>query len=149
MVIDHIGIVVRTLEQAIIEANTMLGYRQITDIVTNARQKVRVVFLSKEDSTTIKLIEPTEPRSPVFQFALKGGGVHHLCFRCEDVAAEVARMGAQGFRILASPQPGDAFENHKIAFIYAPPLGLNLELIDTDVKAKRLTAPFFSKSGAR
>ena len=148
MIIDHIGIVVRTLERAIREWNTILGYRQMTEIVTNARQKVRVVFLVKEDSTTIKLIEPTEPGSPVFQFALKGGGLHHLCFRCEDVPVEVARLAALGSRILASPEPGEAFENHKIAFVYVPPLGLNLELIDTDVKARCLTAPSGAESGA-
>ena len=140
MVIDHIGIVVRTLEPAIHEWSTILGYRQMTEIVANSRQKVRVVFLQKEESMTVKLIEPTESASPVFRFAEKGGGLHHLCFRCEDVAAEVARLEALGFRTLTPPQPGEAFENHDIAFVYLQPLGLNLELIDTEVKAKCLAA---------
>jgi methylmalonyl-CoA/ethylmalonyl-CoA epimerase len=140
MVIDHIGIVVSRLEKAIQQWTEIFGYRQMTEIVTNSRQKVRVVFLHTERSITIKLIEPIETTSPVFQFASKGGGLHHLCFRCADVVEETARLRSLGFRVLAPPQPGEAFDNHQIAFVYAHPVGLNLELIDTDTKARLLEA---------
>ena len=138
MVIDHVGIVVAKLPEAIRRWTDLFGYRQITEIVTNTRQQVRVVFLEKENSLTIKLIEPAGPGSPVYKFALKGGGLHHLCFKCEDVETEVARLAASGLRVLTPPQPGEAFGNDKIAFVYARELGLNIELIDTEAKAGRI-----------
>ena len=51
-----------------------------------------MVFLGKEDSLTVKLIEPTAPDSPVFQTARKGGGLHHLCFRCDSVAEQIPAL---------------------------------------------------------
>ncbi|HOX57025.1 MAG TPA: VOC family protein [Candidatus Paceibacterota bacterium] len=130
MVIDHIGIVVPSLEKALPQWEALFGYRRNSDIVLNTRQKVRVVFLSRQDSLTVKLIEPSSPDSPVFQAARKGGGLHHLCFRCSGLPAELARLQSQGARLIVPPQPGEAFRNHPIAFLLAGN-NLNIELIDT------------------
>ncbi|MCK5153918.1 MAG: hypothetical protein KAQ93_06120 [Spirochaetales bacterium] len=46
-------------------------------------------------------------------------------------------MNQKGLRTLVPPQPENAFKNEDIAFIYAKH-GLNIELIDTDKKAKLL-----------
>jgi methylmalonyl-CoA/ethylmalonyl-CoA epimerase len=137
MVIDHIGIVVKSLIAGIEHWKTSFGYAQKTEVVVNTRQKVRVVFLCKENSIDVKLIEPLDETSPVFQFAQKGGGLHHLCFKCKDVDEMVKHMKDQGMRVLSEPQPGEAFENEKIAFLFAKQ-GLNIELIDTDKRAHRL-----------
>jgi methylmalonyl-CoA/ethylmalonyl-CoA epimerase len=134
MVIDHVGIAVRSIEKAIEKWKSVFGYEQLTSVVVNTRQKVRVVFLAKQDSLTVKLIEPTDESSPVYAFARHGGGLHHLCFRCGDLEGELSRLATLGQRILVAPQPGEAFENEKIAFVYAEP-GLNVELIDTGKKA--------------
>lgn len=133
MVIDHIGIVVRNLEQAIEEWESLFGYVKNSDIVTNTRQKVRVVFLKKIGSITVKLIDPTEPESPVWVFCRKGGGLHHLCFRCDDLKVDVRALQAKGARLIVPPQPGEAFCNNDIAFLFAPN-NLNVELIDTNEK---------------
>lgn len=137
MIIDHIGIVVKSLAKGIEQWQTVFGYRQMTEMVVNTRQKVKVVFLAKANSLTVKLVEPTDPSSPVYPLALRGGGLHHLCFKCEDMDGELQRMKRMGLRILAPPQPGEAFENENIAFIFAKQ-GLNIELIDTNKRAKRL-----------
>ena len=42
-----------------------------------------------------------------------------------------------GLRIITQPQPGEAFDNERIAFVFAQQ-GLNIELIDTDKKANIL-----------
>ena len=139
MVIDHVGIVVPDLSMAIDRWIDVFGYNQMTEIIVNTRQQVRVVFLQKEGSVLIKLIEPSEKNSPIYRFASRGGGLHHLCFRCNDVIAETARLNSMGFRILTSPQPGEAFENQNIAFVYAHAMNLNIELIDTNLKAGMLS----------
>jgi methylmalonyl-CoA/ethylmalonyl-CoA epimerase len=133
MIIDHIGIVVRSLEPAIRQWREMFGYAQTSEIVTNTRQKVRVVFLGKKDSLTVKLLEPADDSSPVSLFARKGGGLHHLCFRCHSLEAQIPALQEHGARLLVPPQPGEAFMNRDIAFLMAGN-NLNIELIDTAEK---------------
>lgn len=132
MVIDHVGIVVRRLERSIEAWGRLFGYARASEIVVNTRQQVRIVFLAKADSITIKLLEPTGADSPVALFASKGGGLHHLCFRCDDLKVDVPLLQERGARLLVPPQPGEAFNDHDIAFLYAA--NLNVELIDSGEK---------------
>ncbi len=140
MVIDHIGIVVRSLADGVEQWETLFGYKRSSEVVLNTRQKVKVVFLSKKDSLLIKLIEPSEPDSPVFQFARKGGGLHHLCFRCADLTVQIPLLEEKGARLFVPPQPGEAFKGHDIAFLLAKN-NLNVELIDTEEKAGWVVQP--------
>jgi len=135
MVIDHIGIVVKSLEAGIKHWEGVFNYKQKTAPVINTRQKVRVVFMAKTGSTMIKLVEPVDETSPVFSYAQKGGGLHHLCFKYKNMNTELTSLKNMGFRILKSPEPGEAFESENIAFVYVQH-GLNIELIDTDKKAE-------------
>jgi methylmalonyl-CoA/ethylmalonyl-CoA epimerase len=140
MIVDHIGIAVRSIPAAVDAWRGAFGYEPMTAVVTNTRQKVNVIFLRKKGSIDIKLIEPLDETSPIYQFAQRGGGVHHLSMRCGNVSAELARLNALGLRTLVPPQPGEAFENELIAFVYAQP-GLNVELIDTTKRAGMLEGP--------
>lgn len=133
MVIDHIGIVVRSLEQGIQQWEELFGYKKSSDIVTNTRQKVRVVFLSKKESLTVKLLEPSEPASSVSLFARRGGGLHHVCFRCDSLKVQIPLLKEKGARLIVPPEPGEAFKNKEIAFFWVEN-GLNIELIDTTEK---------------
>ncbi len=135
MIIDHIGIAVRNIEQGIKHWEKVFGYKQMTEPVVNTRQKVKVVFLEKENSITIKLVEPTDKTSAVYEMARKGGGIHHLCFKTSNLEEKIIELKNQGLRVLAGPEPGEAFENERITFLYGRQ-GLNVELIDTDKKAK-------------
>lgn len=137
MVIDHIGIVVKSIESALEQWKDVFGYEQMTTVVLNTRQKVKVVFLRKTNSLPVKLIEPSDPTSPIYAHAQRGGGLHHLCFQCENLNEQLLQMQQHGLRILAPPQPGEAFDNEPIAFVYANN-GLNVELIDTDKRAGKL-----------
>ena len=138
MIIDHLGIVVKSIEQGINKWAQIFGYIQQTEMVINYRQKVKVVFLTKANSLSIKLIEPTDKSSPIYHFAKRGGGLHHICFRCEDMNLEIERLSEMGLRILSHPQPGEAFEGENISFLYVGD-GLNIELIDTVKRARRLS----------
>ena len=137
MIIDHIGIVVKSLDEGIENWKTLFGYDQMTEVVTNSRQKVKVVFLEKEGSMPVKLIEPSDNTSPIYVFARRGGGLNHLCFKCRDLDKSLAELAAKGAKVLVPPQPGEAFENKKISFVYANQ-GLNIELIDTEKRAGKI-----------
>lgn len=138
MRIDHVGLVVRSLAEGIDQWRKAFGYEQMTGVVVNSRQRVRVVFLRKEGSLPVKLVEPLDESSPVYAFSRRGGGLHHLCFRCENLESELERLREIGVRVLSKPQPGEAFENEPIAFVLAYQ-GLNVELIATDRRAERLS----------
>ena len=137
MVIDHIGIVVKSINTAIVKWKLVFGYHQMTKKTTNIKQKVNVVFLEKKGTVDIKLIEPLDDLSPVFKFAKRGGGLHHICFKCNDLKLKIKELQDKGCRLIAKPQPGEAFGNENIAFLYTGS-GLNIELIDTDKRANRI-----------
>ena len=134
MIIDHVGIVTKSLEKGLSLWINVLGYRQKTKPIFNSRQKVNVIFLEKPGSLDIKLQEPADETSPVYKFALKGGGLHHLCFKCQELYAQLDVLKESGFRVISGPEPGEAFESENIAFVYVTQ-GLNIELIDTDKRA--------------
>jgi methylmalonyl-CoA/ethylmalonyl-CoA epimerase len=136
MVVDHIGLVVRSLEQAITSWERAFGYSQMTKPVINSRQKVRVVFLEKEGSIPVKLVEPLDPTSPAFALSTRGGGLHHLCFKSADMNAALRHLQNEGARVLVPPQPGEAFEEEPIAFVHFH--GVPIEIIATEKKAKKI-----------
>lgn len=133
MIIDHIGIVVRSLDEGIQQWEDMFSYKKNSDIVLNTRQKVRVVFMAKKGSLPVKLVEPAGETSPIFMFARRGGGLHHLCFRCDDMKVQIPILKSQEAKFLVPPEPGEAFKNNDIAFFLAKN-NLNVELIATEEK---------------
>ena len=134
MKIDHICFAVKNLNDGIAYWDHVFGYKQMTEIVENSLQNVKVTFLSKDESITIKLIEPLESNQSMLNFVNRGGGFHHLCFKCSDIDEKIDELTGKGLLKLVPPQPGEAFNNHNIAFLLAR-YGLNIELIDTDEKA--------------
>jgi methylmalonyl-CoA/ethylmalonyl-CoA epimerase len=137
MKIDHICFAVKNLDDGVAYWDHVFGYKQMTKIVENSLQKVKVTFLSKEDSITVKLIEPLESNQSLLNFVKRGGGFHHICFKCSDINEKIAELTDKGLLTLVPPQQGEAFNNHNIAFLLAR-YGLNIELIDTDDKAGML-----------
>jgi len=112
--LDHIGIAVRSLESAkIYEA---LGLT-IDHVETVESQKVRTAFLSAGDSN-LELLEPTGADSPVAKFIEKRGeGIHHICFRVDDIESHLARLKAAGYRLInEAPVPGA--HGCRVAFLH-------------------------------
>ncbi|MBN2486829.1 MAG: VOC family protein [Bacteroidales bacterium] len=136
MVIDHIGIVVKSMDEGIAQWTNVFGYAQMTGKVVNTLQQVTVVFMKKEGSLPVKLLEPVSEKSPIYGFAARGGGIHHICFKTDNLDKTIDTFGQMKneVRILVKPQPGEAFENENIAFALAKN-NLNIELIDTDKRA--------------
>lgn len=134
MRIDHICFAVSSLNEGIAYWNDVFGYTQMTEVVENSIQKVRIVFLKKENSIVVKLIEPLGTNQSLLNFVSRGGGFHHVCFRCENVDEQIDKLKEKGLLMLSKPAPGEAFNNKTIAFMLAK-YAMNVELIDTDEKA--------------
>ena len=137
MKIDHICFAVKDLKEGISYWNEVFGYIQMTEVIENSLQKVKVTFLSRADSILVKLIEPNEGNQSLMNFVNRGGGFHHICFRCSDVNSQMNELSAKGLITLVPPQPGEAFNNNLIGFMLAKH-GINIELIDTEEKAGRI-----------
>lgn len=137
--LDHVCLAVRKIAPARAMLEKTLGYTARTEVVTNTRQQVNVQFMRKPGSIDIKLIEPSSLSSPLVEFIKeRGGGLHHLAFKTQNVAEGVQDLESKGARVLAAPQPGEAFDEADIAFAFLG-AGLNVELIDTD--RRRLEKP--------
>ena len=137
MIIDHICFAVKDIKEGITYWENVFGYSQMTRIVINSLQKVKVTFMIKENSLTVKLIEPLEDNQSLVNYVNRGGGFHHICFKCSDINKKIDELTGKGLITLVKPQPGEAFNNSNIAFLLARH-GINIELIDTDEKAGKL-----------
>ena len=132
MQIDHVCIAVRSIAAAKKRLCDILEYQEKTAVVKNTKQDVLVQFFSKAGSLDIKLIQPGGPDSPLKNFLKsRGEGLHHLCFKADDVHQAIDTLQEKGARITADPLPGEAFDDELIAFAYVAG-GLNIEIIDTD-----------------
>lgn len=134
MVLDHICFAVKDINEGLSYWESVFGYRQMTEVIINSRQKVKVAFLCKDESVAVKLIEPLSENQSLVNFVNRGGGFHHLCFRTDNIGRKIVEMKEKGLLMLVPPQPGEALNNHDIAFMLAK-YGTNIELIDTDEKA--------------
>lgn len=114
--IDHLGIAVEDLEASVQIFRDTLGL-EFAGEETVAEQKVRTAFFPLGESS-IELLEPTDPDSPVAKFiAKRGAGIHHIALRVDDVAKAIAELTARGVRMIDAV-PRDGAHGAKIAFIH-------------------------------
>lgn len=119
--IDHIGIAVSSIQQALEFWEKQLGI-ELAGVETVAEQKVKTAFLPVDD-TEIELLEATDPESPVAKFIeKKGEGVHHIAIRVDDLEAALAEMKARGVRLI-DEQPRLGAGGAKIAFLHPKSTG--------------------------
>lgn len=114
--INHIGIAVHSLEEALPFYRDMLGMAfQGTEEV--AEQGVRVAMLGVGESK-VELLEPTSPESPIAKFLEKNGpGIHHLAYEVEDIEAAIARLEGEGARMI-DRTPRNGAHGTRIAFVH-------------------------------
>ncbi len=113
--VDHIGIAVRSIAEArrFYEAMGL----DVISIEEVAAEGVRVAIIPC-GSSRIELLEPTSSDSPVARFLDKRGpGMHHLCFRSDDVQSDDSRLRAAGVEVLRQePTPGA--QGAKVQFVH-------------------------------
>ncbi|HXX06185.1 MAG TPA: VOC family protein [Candidatus Bathyarchaeia archaeon] len=114
MKLHHIGIVVNKIQESLGEFEKYLNFQSISLPTPVGSQKVNVCFL-KVGEPFLELIEPVSPDSPIAEYAVNGGGIHHLCFEVKDIHKELDTMLKKGATILVKPVRG--FDERLIAFI--------------------------------
>ncbi len=97
--IEHIGIAVTSLDEAIPYYENILGLKCYA-VEEVADQKVKTAFF-QVGQTKIELLESTDPEGPIGKFLeKKGPGVHHLAFAVEDVNEALNDVSANGVQLI-------------------------------------------------
>lgn len=114
--INHIGIAVKSLDDSLPFYRNNLGM-VFVGIEEVAEQKVRVAMLQVGESK-IELLEPTSVDSPLAKFIEKNGpGIHHVAYEVNDIEAAIARLMADGARMI-DEKPRDGAHGTRIAFVH-------------------------------
>ena len=128
MKIDHIGIATRGIEESLGFWRDALGL-EVAHTETVEEQGVRVAMLPAGEPR-VELLEPTGPDSPVARFLEKRGpGIHHVAVRVADIRAALARLKAEGARLI-DEEPRVGAGGCLVAFVHpAASGGVLLELV--------------------
>ena len=114
--IEHIGIAVKNLDEAIENWETLLG----TDCYKKesvASEKVDTAFFRTGESK-IELLGASAPDSVIATFIEKRGeGIHHVAFEVDDIRAEMKRLREAGYRLLQEV-PKQGADNKLVAFLH-------------------------------
>jgi len=114
--LDHVGVAVTSIDQGIAEYKKGFSLEvDLREVIPS--QKVEIAFL-KLGNSLIELLAPTDESSTIAKFLkTKGPGLHHICFRVNDIRAELKRLNGLGYQLIdQEPRPGA--HNSLIAFIH-------------------------------
>ena len=114
--IDHMGIVVRSLDEAVRYYEQALGLscRGREEVPS---QKVRTAFFLV-GSVRLELLEPTSADSPVAMFLEKHGeGLHHVAFATDDIMEQLQQASKAGCRLLQET-PLEGAGGKLVAFLH-------------------------------
>ncbi|MCX6954997.1 MAG: methylmalonyl-CoA epimerase [Verrucomicrobia bacterium] len=115
--IDHLGIAVRSLDEAVPYYENALGLKcEHREEV--ASQKVRTAFFTAGE-THIELLEPTSPDSPIAKFLEKNpaGGVHHVAFATTDIGGQLKQAAGAGVKLIHEV-PFEGAAGKLVAFLH-------------------------------
>lgn len=115
--IDHIGIAVKSIDEALPYYENALGLK-CEGIEEVPSQKVKTAFFTV-GGVHIELLEPTSPDSPVAKYLEKNpfGGVHHLAFLTKSVPNALASVEAKGVALI-DKAPRKGAHGKEIAFLH-------------------------------
>jgi methylmalonyl-CoA epimerase len=128
--IDHIGIAVKNLNEAISVYRDVLGFR-LEGVHTLKERKVKVAFFSAGDESRIELQEPLGGDSPVAKFLeTRGEGIQHLAVKVKDIEAVLEDFKKKGVTLI-DEKPKSGAGGSRIAFIHPKSTrGVLLELVE-------------------
>jgi len=129
--VDHVAIVVHSVEEALRFYRDLLGIEPST-VMAFPSEGVRIAFLPAggPQGSQLELIEPMDPAGSVARFLEKRGeGLHHICLEVDDIDQELERLRAHGAAVLDAV-PRQAAEGRAIFLHPRGTHGVLLELVE-------------------
>jgi len=114
--LDHIAIAVTDLQEAIRRFSEDFGI-PLQGLEPVLEQRTTTAFFPIE-GTSIELIHPIDGEGPVARSLEKRGpGLHHLCFRTDDIETDMQRLQEKGY-VFLSEQPQAGAHDTRVVFIH-------------------------------
>ncbi|HEV2476583.1 MAG TPA: methylmalonyl-CoA epimerase [Candidatus Dormibacteraeota bacterium] len=121
MNLDHVGVVVTDLEDAIALYTSVFGMR-VTHRAGNEQLGIVAAFLEM-GGAEVELIAPTRSDSMVSKFlADRGPGLHHLAYAVPDIREALADAKSRGLELI-DEEPRIGLHGVPIAFIHPKSVG--------------------------
>jgi methylmalonyl-CoA/ethylmalonyl-CoA epimerase len=128
MRIDHVGIVVCDLQEALKAYEAALGL-PLKEVVQVPDQKVAVAFLPVGESN-VELVQPLAGDTGIAKFLeRRGEGIHHICVEVDDIEATLARLKDHDVPLIdEAPRQG---ARGRVAFVHPKGMhGVLIELVE-------------------
>ena len=128
--LNHVAIAVPDIEAASRMYRSTLG-AEVSAPEALPEHGVTVVFIALPN-TKIELLEPLGADSPIARFLDKNpdGGIHHVCYEVDDIAAARDRLVNSGARVLGSGEPKIGAHGKPVLFLH--PKDFNGTLIELE-----------------
>ncbi|NBB83983.1 MAG: methylmalonyl-CoA epimerase [Alphaproteobacteria bacterium] len=116
--LNHVAIAVPDLAAASALYRDTMG-AAVSDPVDQPEHGVTTVFVDLPN-TKIELLHPLGDASPIAKFLDKNpaGGIHHVCYEVDDIAAARDRMVADGLRVLGDGEPRIGAHGKPVLFLH-------------------------------
>lgn len=125
--IDHFGVAVADLDQALALYANLFGYRLLRGPYDDPQQEARVAFIgNNSDDPPLELVAPLGAGSQVERVLKKGLSLYHVCYETPNVDEAIAQLRGQRCLLLSGPTPAVAYDGRPIAWLYTP----NRQLIE-------------------
>ncbi len=134
--IDHVGIAVADLDEALAFYERVFGIRSVHEEV-NEEQGVREAMLAVGDGETrIQLLAPLNDSSTIAKFLDRNGpGMQQLAYRVTDIDAVSATLRERGVRLLYD-EPRRGTSDSRVNFVHPKDAGgVLVELVEPAASA--------------
>ena len=119
--IEHIGIAVKSIEEANIIYKKLLGVAPYKSEYVESENVLTSFF--KVGESKIELLEGKADDNAITKFIQKKGeGMHHIAFDVDDIETEIKNLKDQGF-VLLSDKPKKGADNKLICFVHPKSTG--------------------------
>ncbi len=121
MKLDHIGMVVKDLEESRKYYETLFGFTEFSPVIDEPAQKVKLIFVKtgQSESSAIELIQPVSEDSAVYNFLKKtGGGLHHLAYEVQDLDKSIEHFKQEKALVIGNIYPGAGHKGRRVVWFY-------------------------------
>ena len=126
--IDHIGIAVNNLEDAVKPYTDALGLK-VGEIETVEEQKVRIAMIPIGESR-IELLESTDSEGPIAKYIEKRGeGIHHLALEVSDIQGMLKKLKEKDIPLI-DIEPRIGAGGSRCAFLHPSRTKVLIELVE-------------------
>jgi len=130
MGVEHVGIAVKNLDEAVRTYRDVLGFK-LEGIQVLTERKLRIALFSTGGESQIELLEPLDKNSTIAKFLeTRGEGIHHFAVQTDNIETSLANLKKSGVALI-DEKPRAGAEGKRVAFVHPRSTkGVLLELVE-------------------